>query len=879
MKKDAQVVTESDVEQKRFLLFLTANEPLGLGYKTSHFKTKPDIRGFQIDKGESAKLYFPDYVLLSQGLPVAVAEIKKPGGDLSKAYREARLYAAEINAQYPAGINPVRYVIVSHDAQIRCGAWDELEPTHVAGFFDSADLNADLYAICEVVSASSIANWANSIRAKLAPRDVWKPTRLLGGQSVRNEEIAPNTFGTTLALEYKHIFNPTTREERKYVVQNAYIESRRRERYVDPIDKIIRAAAPPSETQATLIADTGQPREIINRLRNAHSLAHQVVLLVGGVGSGKSTFVDYLREVKLPADVRNSTIWLSLDMNFAPVAKDRIYDWVLDKLAKEFHAQLGNLDFDSLDVLQKLYAPELSAFKKGPLQLIPRETAEHGIRLADHLIKLQGDRQITANALFRFCASERGKLPIVLLDNCDKRLRDEQLLMFEVAQWLRTEFRTLVILPLRDDTYDNHRSEPPLDTAIKDLVFRIEPPLFSKVLVERIKLTLKQMAQNSGRTVKEYDLPNGMKVAYPTTELGFYLSSIVKSVFEYDRYVRRIVVGLAGRDLRKAMEIFLEFCTSGHINADEVFKIRQLEGKYTLPYSVVTRVLLRGNRRFYSSENSYIKNIFALEPGDTFPSPFARISILHWLGDRFTTEGPIKVRGYHRVATLKADLVPLGLTDEIIDRELRVLLRAGCVTSENFRTDVTDDDLVKLAPSGYVHRGLASDLNYLGSVAEDMWFRDETIANDIAQRIGDPTSHYRESTVLCNARDMATYLKEEFERKVTSADTYLAKNVFSPSKSIHGALNIALETTARTRAQDPWLAARDIYRPQSRVTGRATKLVQGGLLVELEPNVVGFLEDRGIKGDPAQYLGKSVEVVVNWVNETTRRIGLSIASS
>ena len=53
--------------------------------------------------------------------------------------------------------------------------------------------------------------------------------------------------------------------------------------------------------------------------------------------------------------------------------------------------------------------------------------------------------------------------------------------MFQAAQWLQNTFKCLVILPLRDETYDNHRNEPPLDTALKDLVFRIEPPLFQHV--------------------------------------------------------------------------------------------------------------------------------------------------------------------------------------------------------------------------------------------------------------------------------------------------------------------------------------------------------------------------------------------------------------
>ena len=58
------------------------------------------------------------------------------------------------------------------------------------------------------------------------------------------------------------------------------------------------------------------------------------------------------------------------------------------------------------------------------------------------------------------------------------------------------------------------------------------------------------------------------------------------------------------------MEIFLEFCTSGHIKEDQIFKIRRSEGKYTLPLYQVSRVLLRMNRRFYDGDASYIKISF-----------------------------------------------------------------------------------------------------------------------------------------------------------------------------------------------------------------------------------------------------------------------------
>src|SRR5262249_49839065 len=149
---------------------------------------------------------------------------------------------------------------------------------------------------------------------------------------------------------------------------------------------------------------------------------------------------------------------------------------------------------------------------------------------------------------------------------------DEQLFMFQVAQWVKQEFRCLVFLPLRDVTYDNHRQVPPLDTALKDLVFRIEPPLFSEVLKRRILLALDQMHQKSKSKLLTYYLPNGYKVVYPKTDQSLYLASILRSLFEYDRFIRRILTGLAGRDVRRAMEIFLEFCTSAHIYESEILK-------------------------------------------------------------------------------------------------------------------------------------------------------------------------------------------------------------------------------------------------------------------------------------------------------------------
>src|SRR5439155_2686762 len=132
-------------------------------------------------------------------------------------------------------------------------------------------------------------------------------------------------------------------------------------------------------------------------------------------------------------------------------------------------------------------------------------------------------------------------------------------------------FRCLVVLPLRDVTYDLHRTEPPLDTALKDLVYRIEPPSFQKVLSARVKLALRDMSTNT--KTQSFGLGKTIRVEYDTENLSHYLCAIMRAIYEQNAFARKLITGIAGRDIRRAMEIFLEFCNSGYIDEADILKI------------------------------------------------------------------------------------------------------------------------------------------------------------------------------------------------------------------------------------------------------------------------------------------------------------------
>lgn len=872
--------TESDVEQKLIMPLLVLPKPQGLGISVVNIRTKPDIRRYAIGKGREQKLYYPDYLIIISGLPILIVEAKAPGENLLGAYREARLYATEVNAQFPSGLNPVSKIICTNGQEIIAGYWDSDAPNFTVRSEYVESTNPIFAKFVDFVSASTLDTEASRLLQQLTKRPFTKPTKLLGGQSVRNEEIGHNAFGSTLSLDYRYLFNPTSKKERAFIAKNAYIPSKRREQYIQPIDKIIRAAAPPSETDATLITNTGEPREIITALRKTDIIEQQVLLLIGNVGAGKSTFVDYLREVALPDDLINITVWLHINMNNAPINGEYIYDWLYEQITFQLKSIHKNRDFDELEEIEKVYSVELNTLKKGALKLLQRGTAEYNVRLADEIIRLQTDKQTTAKAFVRYLCGERGRLLVIVLDNCDKRIRDEQLLMFQAAQWLQQQFRSLIILPLRDETYDNHRNEPPLDTALKDLVFRIEPPLFQAVLNKRIAIALSEM---KGQKELSYTLPNGMRVEYPATEQAFYLSTILRSIFEYDKFLRGIIVGLAGRDMRKAMEIFLEFCTSGHIGEDEIFKIRAAKGKYILPYNVVAQVLLRRNRRFYDGDGdySYIKNIFSCVPEDSKPTYFTRLIILRWLEQRWKRKGPSGIVGYHQIKQLKTSLVPLGLNDLVINREIVFLLRARCITAEHLRLDIeSDDDLIRLAPAGFVHLDLVSNIEYLAAVSEDTWFDEESIATAIANRIGG-NQHYTFNTMVKDSRNLIDYLRQKLDDPFPSPSSYLEGNEWQNLLNIESARK-SVEIAEKRIRVDPWITANDRYRRGQIVKGVVTGANEYGLFVKLEAQLeglVGMQQLSSLTSDKLQEMvGQEVQVRILWINGERRRMRLALVS-
>ncbi|MEC7547638.1 MAG: type I restriction endonuclease [Pseudomonadota bacterium] len=728
-----KLVNESDVEQKFLYRLITSAAPYGLGYSDSEVLTKVNIKKLNVDKGKSKKLYYPDYVININGLPLLVIEAKAPGEDIEEAYKEARLYAGEINASYPSGVNPCAKIIVTNGDRVISGRYDSND--YLVDFFRSQITSASqvFSEFLDFSSRDALASDSKKILKKIKSKsEYFKPIYMLGGKSTKDESIGENSFGANVSVEYRYLFNPETTEERKAIVENAYVTSKRKESHISPIDKLIRSSVQPSNDSITKVLSTDSPREIVEVLKEPRRMYNQICLLVGSVGSGKSTFTDYMKVKGLPDDVAGSTGWVNINLNKAPLSRSVIYDWIIDGYIEQIENSHGYIDFKSLDVITELYQSEISDFKKGRASLFSPGSDKYNEILFDELERLQSDKALTLRKMIDYVYLKKLILPIVVLDNCDKRTRDDQLLMFEVATWLKNEFRCMVFLPIRDVTYDIYRSEPPLDTVIKDFVFRIDPPLLEKVIYSRLNYAIREVSsRNCGF---KYRLNNGVFVECSKDEISQYLKAMVESLFQEPLF-KRIVSGLAGKNMRKGLEIFLDFCKSGHVPEEDILKIRQSGGEHRLPIHVISKILFKGKRIYYSDSESNIKNLFHSDRDDDLPNPFARIAILRWLKMNYREYGPSKLKGYHRVSSLYEALSSAGQPIQSIEAELRMLVETGCVDTDSRDGQLSISELVCISPSGMVHLDLLKNINYLSSVSEDTYFRENQPAKIIANNI------------------------------------------------------------------------------------------------------------------------------------------------
>jgi hypothetical protein len=359
-----------------------------------------------------------------------------------------------------------------------------------------------------------------------------------------------------------------------------------------------------------------------------------------------------------------------------------------------------------------------------------------------------------------------------------------------------------------------------------------------------------------------------------------YLASIFKSLYEYDRLIRSLLLGLAGNDLRKAMEIFLEFCKSGHIGAKEFWKIKAERGQWSLPYYVVTRVLLRRSRRYYDGDNSFLANLYQCDPDDAEPNTFVRLAILQWLDARSKSKGPSNIKGFFPATMLITDLVSLGHDALVVYREMSYLVKRGCILTEHQKAELQcEKDLVSVSPSGFMHLQMSSEPTYLAACAEDSWVESRELAEKVRQRIGEygPAAHFSPATNLLNAKDFVEYLLARAEKERVYSTNVVNTVTADARDQIRGAAATVEKAYEKYKLRRGELDLKLRFPSGSEFLGTVSGTQQYGVFVRVDKGPKGLIYYRNLPEEVTVDVfqeGMRIKVKVDHVEEELGKLSL-----
>ena len=264
------------------------------------------------------------------------------------------------------------------------------------------------------------------------------------------------------------------------------------------------------------------------------------------------------------------------------------------------------------------------------------------------------------------------------------------------------------------------------------------------VVRRRLELSLQYLAARAENT-QTYALPSGARITIPTNRLGQFLQELYVELFERRRNIARIMESLAGKDVRRALDMFVSIITSGHLGEDQITSQVRGGGQIQITEQNLLKILMRTDYQLFSDRSGFISNIFSFENEWNRPSNFLLIEILFFLASSRKRAGQIGIEGYFTVQYICQLMQKMGYDPEDTAMAVTMALSRYLIDADHMgNVSVSLSDSVKISASGFIHlRTLVERLEYIYGILATTRVTDEKVLTTIGEatqrelRLGD----------------------------------------------------------------------------------------------------------------------------------------------
>lgn len=537
-----------------------------------------------------------------------------------------------------------------------------------------------------------------------------------------DSEVISNDYARLLRPFARKYFGDITVAEQEFM-EACYVRQRDYDASFDNFRLLIKDSLTPyfKEHGVQDFIDNEKGGQFGNRLSKSirEKKTGEVIILFGGKGAGKSTFLRKLLYHNPPQYLTKYSRVAIADLLKVPENKDEVY-------ASIWHQTIDNLDTDELlkgdrELLLKLFNDRFDIAKRQDLFGLDEKSEAYNLKLNGLVSQWISDKKYIARRLIEYWRTKHTGC-IVVVDNTDQFDQEIQDLCFMTAQEIANELNCLVIISMREERFYYSKMHGTLD-AYQNSGFHISSPVTQAVFEKRINFVLDKL--------EEISFCND---EFPSDTSSEEIEAI-KKLFKILRHefsmgdqspLTNFLNACAHGNIRVALELFRDFLKSGYTNVDEMVGI---DGLWTLRIHQVLKPVMIPYRFFYDENQSSIPNIFQLRSKQN-GSHFTGLRILKYLSNGIDRQAP----HYVAISQLRDYFADTFNMVDDFEKNLDIFLMKNLVESNN-RLDFysKDVDSIKITNYGlYIFEVLSSFFTYIELISSDCSVYDETTAYDLA---------------------------------------------------------------------------------------------------------------------------------------------------
>jgi GTPase SAR1 family protein len=466
-------------------------------------------------------------------------------------------------------------------------------------------------------------------------------------------------------------------------------------------------------------------KDLIERIKTTNR--HEFVILIGGKGAGKSTFIERFFKIVLEQKLRDSCIVIRINVAESEGYSNTIVDWLNHTLLEECEKVLFN-GKPTYEEIVGMFFFEYERLSTGPWKgIYEKDKDQFKIDFGKHVEERRENRPNEyIKRMIGDITKSRKKVPCLIFDNTDHFSIDFQENVFQYARSIYEKEICLVIVPVTDKTSWQLSKQGAIQSFENEALF-LPTPLPKKIIEKRIEF-LEKKIEIENTTKGQYFLSRGIKLEIQSIE-GFV--KYLQGIFLKDPNVAKWVGSFSNFDIRRSLDLTKDIIASPHLSLDEFLKVYTYnkENKDEVeapikPYRIKNALIKKFYDCYPLNHHTYIQNLFYFT-NNVNTSPLLALRILQVLVDRKNDMGE---DNFLSVDQLLDYFNGMGIDRSITLKHLDLLLKKGLILSYDPTVLwISDSKRVELSASGFEHYfwGL-NDNDYLFAMLEVTSITDQT---------------------------------------------------------------------------------------------------------------------------------------------------------